>query len=148
MKVILLEDVKGKGKKGDTINVSDGYGRNFLLARGLAKELTAQLKNDFDGKAKAEQFKIDTETAAAKENAKKLDGKTFTMSAQGGDSGKLFGSITSKEISEFIKQQTGIEADKKKIEIDTIKAFGAYPCTVKLYKGITAKVTINVVKEN
>ena len=147
MKVILLEDVKGKGKKGDLINVSDGYGRNFLIARGLAIEPNAQITNDFSGKQSAEKFRIDTETAAAKENASKLEGKTFTLAASGGDSGKLFGSITSKEIAEFIKKQTGIEIDKKKLELETIKAFGVYPCTVKLYKGINAKININVVKE-
>ena len=147
MKVILLEDVKGKGKKGDLINVSDGYGRNFLIARGLATEPNAQIQNDFSGKASAEKFRIDTETAAAKESAAKLDGKTFEMKASGGDSGKLFGSITSKEIAEFIKSKTGITIDKKKIEADTIKAFGTYPCTVKLYKGISAKINISVIKE-
>ena len=147
MKVVLLQDVKGQGKKGDIVTVSDGYGRNFLIARGLAAEPTAQLKNDFSGKANAEQYRIDTETNAAKENAKKLDGKTFEMSVKGGDSGKLFGSITAKEIAELIKAKTGIVVDKKKIDTDTIKAFGAYVCTVKLYKGISAKVTINVTKE-
>lgn len=147
MKVILLEDVKGKGKKGDLINVSDGYGRNFLIARGLATEPNAQIQNDFSGKAAAEKHRIDTETAAAKENAAKLDGKTFELAASGGESGKLFGSITSKEISDFIKSKTGIEIDKKKVETETIKAFGTYPCTIKLYKGITAKLNISVVKE-
>lgn len=148
MKVVLLEDVKGKGKKGDIINVSDGYGRNFLIARGLGAEPNAQLKNDFDGKASSQQFKIDTETAAAKESAEKLNGKTFEMKVKGGDSGKLFGSITSKEIAEFVKSKTGITVDKKKIETDTIKTFGAYECVIKLYKGISAKITINVTKEN
>lgn len=148
MKVVLLEDVKGKGKKGDVINVSDGYGRNFLIARGLGAEPNAQLTNDFAGKASSEKFKIDNETAAAKENASKLDGKTFEMSVKGGDSGKLFGSITAKEIAEFIKSKTGITVDKKKVETETIKAFGVYPVTVKLYKGISAKVNINVTKEN
>ena len=97
MKVVLLEDVKGKGKKGDVINVSDGYGRNYLIARGLAAEPTAQLNNDFSGKKSSQQFKIDTETQAARDNAAKLDGKTFEMRAKGGESGKLFGSVTAKE---------------------------------------------------
>ena len=147
MKVVLLQDVKGKGKRGDLVTVSDGYGRNFLIAKGLATEATAQVQNDFSGKASAEKFRIDTETAAAKENAAKLDGKTFTLKASGGDSGKLFGSITSKEIAEFIKAQTGVGVDKKKVEVDTIKAFGVYPCTVKLYKGISAKINISVEKD-
>lgn len=148
MKVVLLEDVKGKGKKGDVINVSDGYGRNFLIARGLASEPTAQLENDFSGKKSSQQFKIDTETKAAQENAAKLDGKTFEMRVKGGESGKLFGAVTAKEISELINRLTGIAVDKKKIDIETIKAFGCYPATLKLYKGISAKVNINVVKEN
>ncbi len=148
MKVVLLQDVKGKGKKGDVINVSDGYGRNFLIAKGLAAEPNAQLINDFDGKASSQQYKIDTETAIAKENAAKLDGKTFEISVKGGDSGKLFGSITAKEIAEFINQKTGIAIDKKKVETDTIKAFGTYTIGVKLYKGINAKITINVTKGN
>ena len=147
MKVVLLADVKGKGKKGQIIEVSDGYGRNFLIAKGLAAEPTTQLKNDFEGKASSAQYKIDTETAAAKESATKLEGKTFDMTVKGGDSGKLFGSITAKEIAEFINKKTGISVDKKKIETETIKAFGAYPITIKLYKGISAKVTINVTKE-
>ena len=146
MKVILLADVKGQGKKGDTVNVSDGYGRNFLIARGLASPVNAQVQNDFAGKAAAAQHKIDVDTANAQENKAKLDGKTFVLKAKGGDSGKLFGSITSKEIAEFIKTKTGVEIDKKKVEVETIKAFGTYPCTIKLYKGITAKVNISVIK--
>ena len=146
MKVVLLEDVKGKGKKGDVINVSDGYGRNYLIARGLAAEPTAQLNNDFSGKKSSQQFKI--ETQAARDNAAKLDGKTFEMRAKGGESGKLFGSVTAKEIAELLKTNTGVDIDKKKVDIDTIKAFGNYSVTLKLYKGISAKVNINVVKEN
>ena len=118
-----------------------------MIARGLATEPNAQIQNDFSGKASAEKFRIDTETAAAKENAAKLDGKTFELPASGGESGKLFGSITSKEIAEFIKSKTGITLDKKKIEVDTIKAFGTYPCTIKLYKGVSAKINISVIKE-
>lgn len=148
MKVVLLEDVKGKGKKGEIINVSDGYGRNYLIARGLAAEPTAQLKNDFSGKKSSQQFKIDTETEAARENASKLDGRTFEMRVKGGDSGKLFGSVTSKEIAELIKANTGIDVDKKKVDAETIKSFGCYPVTLKLYKGITARVSINVIKED
>ena len=148
MKVVLLEDVKGKGKKGDVINVSDGYGRNYLIARGLAAEPTAQLNNDFSGKKSSQQLKIDTETQAARDNAAKLDGKTFEMRAKGGESGKLFGSVTAKEIAELLKTNTGVDIDKKKVDIDTIKAFGNYSVTLKLYKGISAKVNINVVKEN
>ncbi len=148
MKVVLLEDVKGKGKKGDIIKVADGYGRNYLIARGLAAEPTAQLQNDFSGMKSSEQYKVDTETAEAQQNAEKLSGKTFEMSVKGGESGKLFGAITSKEIAELIRQKTGVVVDKKKVEVQTIKSFGSYEATVRLYKGISAKVNINVIKEN
>ncbi len=148
MKVILLADVKGQGKKGDTINVSDGYGRNFLIARGLASPVNAQVQNDFAGKAAAAQHKIDMDTAAAQENKKKLDGKTFVLKAKGGESGKLFGAVTGKEIAALIEKESGITVDKKKLVIDTIKNFGTYACTVKLYTGIAAKINVSVEKED
>lgn len=147
MKVILLADVKGQGKKGDTVNVSDGYGRNFLIARGLATPVTAQVQNDFAGKAAAAQHKIDVDTAAAQENKTKLDGKTFVLKAKGGDSGKLFGAITGKEIATLIEKESGVAVDKKKLVVDTIKNFGTYACTVKLYSGISAKINVSVEKE-
>lgn len=147
MKVILLADVKGQGKKGDTVTVSDGYGRNFLIARGLATPVTAQAQNDFAGKAAAAQHKIDVDTAAAQENKTKLDGKTFVLKAKGGDSGKLFGAITGKEIATLIEKESGVAVDKKKLVVDTIKNFGTYTCTVKLYTGISAKINVSVEKE-
>ncbi len=146
MKVVLLADVKGQGKKGDTVNVADGYGRNFLIARGLATPVNNQIQNDFAGKAAALQHKIDVDTAAAKENQAKLDGKTFTLKAKGGESGKLFGAITGKEVAQMIEKETGIAVDKKKLAVDTIKTFGTYPCTVKLYTGIAAKINVSVEK--
>lgn len=148
MKVILLADVKGQGKKGDTVNVADGYGRNFLIARGLATPVNAQVQNDFAGKAAAAQHKIDTDTAAAQESKAKLEGKTFVLKAKGGESGKLFGAVTGKEVAALIAEQTGIAVDKKKLVIETIKNFGTYPCTVKLYTGIAAKINISVEKED
>lgn len=147
MKVILLQDVKGQGKKGETVNVSDGYARNFLIARGLATELNAQVQNDFAGKAAAAQHKIDVDTAAAKENQAKLEGKTFVLKAKGGESGKLFGAITGKEIAALIEKESGIAVDKKKLVVDTIKNFGTYAVTVKLYTGIAAKINVSVEKE-
>ena len=146
MKVVLLADVKGQGKKGETVNVADGYGRNFLIARGLATPVNAQIQNDFAGKAAAAQHKIDVDTAAAKEHQAKLEGKTFTLKSKGGDSGKLFGAITGKEVAQLIEKETGIAVDKKKLVVDTIKNFGTYPCTVKLYTGIAAKINISVEK--
>ncbi|MBR5783364.1 MAG: 50S ribosomal protein L9 [Clostridia bacterium] len=147
MKVVLLADVKGQGKKGDTINVADGYGRNFLIAKGLAAPADAQLQNDFAGKKQSEIFKEEQAVAAAKAIAEKLDGKIFTLPAKGGDSGKLFGSLTTKEIAAALSREIGTEIDKKKLVIETVKAFGQYPCTAKLHKGVAAKFTVSVVKE-
>lgn len=147
MKVILLQDVKGQGKKGETVNVADGYGRNFLIAKGLATPVNAQVQNDFAGKAAAAQHKIDVDTAAAQENKTKLDGKTFVLKAKGGESGKLFGAVTGKEIAALIEKETGIAVDKKKLVVDTIKNFGTYAVTVKLYTGIAAKINVSVEKE-
>jgi len=147
MKVILLQDVKGQGKKGDTVTVADGYGRNFLIARGLATPASAQVQNDFAGKAAAAQHKIDVDTAAAQENKAKLDGKTFVLKTKGGESGKLFGAVTGKEIAALIEKETGIPVDKKKLVVDTIKTFGTYAVTVKLYTGIAAKINVSVEKE-
>lgn len=147
MKVVLLADVKGKGKKGDTVNVADGYGRNFLIAKGLAAPVDAQLQNDFAGKKQSEIFKEEQAVAAAKEVAAKLEGKTITLPAKGGDSGKLFGSLTTKEIAAALSKETGATIDKKKLVAETIKAFGSYPVTAKLHKGVVAKFTVNVVKE-
>ena len=147
MKVVLLADVKGQGKKGDTINVADGYGRNFLIAKGLAAPAGAQLQNDFAGKKQSEIYKEEQAVAAAKAIAEKLEGKTIELKAKGGESGKLFGALTTKEIAAELSRQTGAEIDKKKLVVDTIKAFGTYPCTAKLHKGVAAKFTVSVVKE-
>ena len=147
MKVILLTDIKGKGKKGDEINVADGYGRNYLLAKGLATLPNAQLSNDFAGKASSEQFKIQTDIQNAKQQAKNLEGKIFEMFVKGGESGKLFGSVTSKDIALLLSQNTGIDIDKKKLDIEAIKSFGSYTCVARLYKGVTATFTIKVLKK-
>ncbi len=146
MKVVLLTDVKGQGKKGDTVNVADGYARNFLIAKGLAAPENKQIANDFAGKAQSAKFKEDTERAAAQEIAAKLEGKTFVMNAKGGESGKLFGAVTAKEISVFLASQIGDTIDRKKLVVETIKAFGTYPCTAKLFSGVSAKFNISVQK--
>lgn len=148
MKVVLLADVKGQGKKGDTITVSDGYGRNFLLARKLAAPVNNQLTNDFAGKKQSEAYKEEQNRLKAAAVAEKLNGKTFHLFAKGGESGKLFGSLTTKEIAAFLTENLGEEIDKKKLVIDTVKSFGAYPCTAKLYKGISAAFTVSVEKQD
>ena len=145
MKVVLLADVKGQGKKGDIINVADGYGRNFLIAKGLAAVANSQLQNDFAGKKQSQLFKESEAVAAAEKIAEKLKGKTFTLTAKGGESGKLFGALTTKEIAAHLSEITGETIDRKKIVADTIKSFGTYPCTAKLHKGVSA--TFNIKEE-
>lgn len=144
MKVFLKQNVKGLGKKGELVNTSDGYARNFLFPKGLASEANAQAMSEFKNKQQAEKYRIDTETAAAKAAAEKLSGKTIRISAKAGQNGKLFGSVTSKEIAEKVKEQFGIDADKRKIVVDDIKQFGTYEFEVKLYQGISAKLFVMV----
>ncbi len=144
MKVILKQDVKGLGKKGELVNATDGYARNFLFPKGLASEANAQAMSEFKNKQQAEKYRIDTETAAAKAAADKLSGKTIHITAKAGQNGKLFGSVTSKEIAEKLKQEFGINTDKRKIVVDDIKQFGTYEFEVKLYQGISAKLYVMV----
>ncbi len=145
MKVVLLADVKGSGKKGELVNVSDGYARNFLFPKKLAKEANAQAMNELKNAEEAKAYKVKTETEAAKKAAGILEGKTVRLTAKAGQGGRLFGSVTAKEIAEALKEQFGVEIDKRKIAIDgDIKAFGTYSCEIKLYAGITAKVYVMV----
>lgn len=148
MKVILNQDVKGTGKKGDLVNVSDGYARNFLFPRKLAVEASAQAMNEKNNKESAAAFRLAEEIAAAEAKKAQLEGKTLRIVGKAGQSGKLFGSITPKEIVEVIKNQYGLTIDKKKITLKSeIKTFGTFSCEVKLYTGITAEMTIEVVSE-
>ncbi len=141
MKVVLLEDVKGSGKKGELINVSDGYARNFLFPRKLAKEANAQAMNELKNAQEAKEHRLMVELQTAKDAAAKIDGKSVKFTAKAGQGGRIFGSITAKEIAEEIKKQFHVDVDKRKIEIDTdIKAFGTYTCEVKLYAGVSAKI--------
>ncbi len=145
MKVILLSDVKGSGKKGDVVNVSDGYARNFLFPKKLAREANAQALNELNNEIKAKEHKLELQKNEAFENAQKLEGKTIKISASAGENGKLFGSVTSKEVSKEIKNSLGIDIDKRKINLKTeIKAFGNYECEVKLFSGIVARLNILV----
>ena len=139
MKVVLLADVKGSGKKGELVNVSDGYARNFLFPKKLAKEANAQALNELKNAEESRAFKIKQETEAAQASADKINGKSVSILAKAG--GKLFGSVTAKEIAEAIKKQYGVDVDKRKIDTKgDMKAFGTYECEVKLYSGITATV--------
>ena len=147
MKVVLLEDVKGYGKKGELVNVSDGYARNCLFPKKLAKEANAQALNEVKNAASAKQFKIDTDIKNANSAKDMLDGKTVTVHAKAGaQGGKLFGKVTTKEISDAIEKEYKLKIDKRKIEIAAdIKAHGTYECSIKLYQSsICAKMNVIV----
>ena len=136
MKVMLLQDVKGTGKKGELVNVSDGYARNFLFPRNLARVADAQALNEFKN---AEQSK------EAQAIADKLKDVTLELKAKAGQGGRLFGSVTSKEIAAEIKKQYNFSIDKRKISLDCdIKAFGVYNCEIKLFGGVVAKLKVSV----
>lgn len=147
MKVILLQDVKGTGLKGEIKEVKDGFARNCLIGKGLAVEATAKNMNLLEGQKASAQHKIDVDIANAKEIAAKIDGKTVNISAKGGANGKLFGAITSKDISMQIKKQFGCDVDKKKIVANDIKAFGNFNAEAKLYTNVSAKFTVIVTEQ-
>ena len=144
MKVILKADVKSLGKKGELVNTSDGYARNFLFPKGLAIEANAQAMNDFNNKEKAKQFHKAEEIKAANELKDRLEGKTFKLTAKAGANGKLFGSVTAKDVAGEIQKATGEAIDKRKIVMQDIKAFGTVQAEIKVYQGITAKVFVQV----
>ena len=147
MQVILKQDVKGSGKAGDLVKVSDGYAKNFLIKKGLAVPASAAAINEKETRDAATAHRAKVELDTAKELASKIDGKTITVSAKAGANGKLFGSVTAKEVAEEIQRQFGMEADKKKIALESdVKAFGSFPFEVKLHTGVSAKMTL-VVKE-
>lgn len=147
MEVILKSDVKGLGKKSEKVNVSDGYARNFLFPRGLAAEATAQTLSEMKNKQSSEQFKAEEELKAAKECAEKINGKTIVLKAKGGANGKLFGSVTAKEIAVVVSNQFKVTVDKRKITVDDIKAFGTYNAQVRLHPKVTAAFKVQVVEE-
>ena len=148
MKVILTQDVQGSGKKGELVNVSDCYAKNFLLKKGLAIQATAQAINELKAKEDAKARKIQQEKDVAQKTAGEIEGKTLKLTGKAGESGKLFGSVTAKEVAEGLKKQFGVDVDKRKISLDTeIKSFGTYNAEVKLYQGIAAKVFVMVGEE-
>ena len=145
MKVILLQDVKSKGKKDDIINVSDGYARNFLLPKNLAVEATPKNLNDIKLKKANEAHIAAEELAAAKEEAIKIEKAGITLKIRAGEGGKTFGSVTSKEIAEAAKEQADLNIDKKKIVLpEPIKLIGSYKITVKLHPQVSAELAVNV----
>ena len=146
MKVILIQDVKGKGKKGQMIEVSDGYARNFMLPKKLAQEATADAINTMRMNDKATQERIAREKAEALATSKKLREMTVVVKAKGGGAGRLFGSVTNAEIADALAK-TGIKLDKRKIVIaDPIKNVGTYTVTCKLGYEISAPLTVKIVE--
>lgn len=145
MKVVLLSDVKGQGKKGQVVNVSDGYARNFLFPKNLATPADNKIMNELKGKEEARLRQIELEKQAAHDTAEKLKTVTVKIKAQAGADGRIYGSVTSKEIAEQLAAQHKITIDKRKISLaDPIKAFGTYQPEVKLYPEITGKITVVV----
>ena len=147
MKVIFKVDVRGQGKKGDMIEVSEGYGRNFLMPRGLAEPATADNLNVKKAQDEAHARKVALEQQAAREAAEKLKVSPVKVPAKGGSGGRLFGAVTSKEIAEAISAQYQVTIDKRRIESADIKAFGTFTCEIKLYTGISAKIFVVVGEE-
>lgn len=144
MKVILLADVKGQGKKGELRNVSDGYARNFLFPKNLAMEANTAALNELKNREAAEAYHIAEEKKTAADAAAKLDGKTLVLHAKAGASGKLFGAVTAKEVAEAVQKEFGLAIDRRKMSLNDIKSYGEYTAEVKLYAGIAAKLNIKV----
>ena len=145
MKVILKADVKGSGKKGDVIEVSDGYARNFLLKKGLAEPATASGINEISQRKTADAFHKAENEKALKALAKELNGKEVTVSIRAGENGKVFGSGTTLQVASAL-EALGYEVDKKKIAFkENIKTLGAFEAEVRLMEGVTAKIVVNVV---
>lgn len=145
MKVILAQDVKGTGHAGEIINVSDGYARNFLLPKGLAKEASEQNLNIAKQQQKATEKRRMFELLSAEEAAKKLKGLKVVVKAKCGENGRLFGSVTAKEIAEAIMEQHGIEIDKKKMVLpEHIKELGEIKLQIKVHAGVTADMILSV----
>ena len=145
MKVIPKADVKGSGKKGDVIEVSDGYARNFLLKKGLAEPATASGINEISQRKTADAFHKAENEKALKALAKELNGKEVTVSIRAGENGKVFGSVTTLQVASAL-EALGYEVDKKKIAFkENIKTLGAFEAEVRLMEGVTAKIVVNVV---
>ena len=148
MKVVLLQDVKAQGKKDQIIEVSDGYARNFLFPKKLAVPADAKVVNDIKSKQSSAKHREEVERENARDLAKKLSETTVKLTAEAGADGRFYGAITSKDIAEALKAQAGIEADKRKILLDSpIKAFGTYKIELKLYADISGKFNVTVTEK-
>ena len=149
MKVILMQDVKGTGKKDDVKEVSDGYARNFLIGKGLAVEATNANLNKLAGQQASAQHKIDVAKQEATAQAAKLEGKTVVIRAKAGQGGRLFGAVTPGNVADALSEQFGFSVEKRKLTVSgEMKNAGDYSAEVKLYSGISAKFTVSVVAED
>lgn len=148
MKVILLADIKGKGKKDQILDVPDGYARNYLLPRKLAVVADAKAMNELQGREASKKYKYDTEKAAATATAERLKDITLVLHRKAGVDNKLYGAVTTKEISQQLKQEHGLDVDKKKLSLESpIKTFGTYKIKAKLFNDVAATITVQVVED-
>ncbi len=144
MKVVLLQDVKSLGKKGELVNVSDGYARNFLFPRKLAGEANSQAMSELKNRENAEKHRLAVELENSKKFAASLEGKTVKVTAKAGANGKLFGSVTTKDIADAISKQFSVNVDRHKISAEDIKNCGTYPAEIKFPQGISANIFVLV----
>jgi large subunit ribosomal protein L9 len=148
MKVILLEDVKGAGKRGEVVNVADGHARNFLIPQRLAMEATKRNMSELESRLRAAERKRDTEEAAARELAARIGEVTLTFAMKVGESGRMYGSISNKELAAALQSQAGIEVDKRKIVLpEPVKTLGEGSATVKLYTDVQAVLNFEITAE-
>ena len=148
MKVILLDNIKGVGKKDEIINASDGYARNYLLPKKLAVEANSEILSKLNNKKESANYRKDVEKQNAEELAKKIKGIMLKIKVKAGENGKIFGGVTSKEISENLKSQYNFIVDKKKIDLkETIKTLGEFNIDIKLYEGVVASLRVEVISE-
>lgn len=149
MKVILLKDVRGQGKEGDVVNISDGYARNFLFPRKLAKAADAASLNAIRNRASAQKHKKAEEETVARELAKSLRGAIVEVKVHAGEQGRLFGSVSNMEVAKAISEQMGTVIDRRKIIIKTpIKSIGLYTVTAKIYAGISTEIKVNIIADS
>ncbi len=145
MKVILLMDVKGTGKKDQIVEASDGFARNYLIPRKMAKEATAEALNAISRAKSADKHREDVRRAEAEQRARELKGKVVQLTVRGGENGKLYGAVTNDQIAAALKEQFGIEIDKRKIEQEEpVRSAGQTTVTLKLMAGVSARVLVNV----
>lgn len=148
MRVILLEDVEGLGTKGDLVEVADGYGRNYLVPRGLAEEATKGNIKSLEQRRQALLRRAEQERAAAQAQAERIAAATVTVLARAGEKGRLFGSVTTADIAEAVQEQLGIEIDRRRVQLDEpIRAIGSYEVPVKLHQDVTATIRLTVQAE-